>query len=104
MFLVSDGRVKFLSVRFRLPSIAGRFIPELNDCPIFLQVRVGLNGGVEFVLELSEAEQLRQAVRPAFVGKRFVRKLFRFHQFGDAGLERTFNRVTGQIICTIVQS
>src|SRR5262249_19628464 len=62
------------------------------------QVRGDLHGGLKVGFEPGNTKQLRQAVCPALVGKALVRKLLRLHQLGNAGLQRAFHSVPGQVV------
>ena len=43
-------------------------------------------------------EELRQVVRPALIDESLVGKFLRFHQFGDASLQRTFHPVSSHVV------
>lgn len=90
----------FATVR-SVPALLG---PVLDDIPIRPKLSIHARPSETRLLKTCHPDQFTQIMGVAGIDLPFIRELMSLRRPGDAGLDRTFHRVTRQVVRAVIQA
>src|SRR5450755_2686728 len=87
-----------------MPAIAALLRPTLYDVPVAFEVRVTSEPFTMLVFQAGDPDQLQQIMRMTQIDFFLVGKFVPPSSLCDASFERALDRVSGQVVRTVVQT